>query len=109
MDKEYIENTLRESKFFIKKVPEEHYGVFLKDFIKFFDLKKEEFENLEFIKNGYSVTTPMQISLSLMKKIDEKVYNNKEESIKKFNDFIMVDLDKDLEDYKYIKLYINEF
>lgn len=109
MEKEKIRLTLRENKFFLKKEPEEHYQVFLKDFISFFKLKKEELEKLPIIKANYSTTKPTQISLSLLKKIDDSVFENKTETLKKFKEFIMVDLDEDLEDYKYINLYINNF
>lgn len=72
-------------------------------------MKKEELEKLPIIKGNYRTTKPTQISLSLLKKIDDSVFENKTETLKKFKEFIMVDLDEDLEDYKYINLYINNF
>lgn len=100
---------LRESNFFTKSVPELHYQAFSNDFIKFFGIKKQNFIDLLFIKQSVGSLEPVQISYSLLEKMEDDIFINKEETLKKFDDFIMTDIDTDLKSYKYVYIYVTEY
>lgn len=101
---------LRKNNFFTKSSPELHYQVFLNNFVKFFGINKDNFIKLNFIKQSIGSSEPVQISYSLLEKMDNDIFINKEETLKKFDDFIMYDLDdEELKGYKYVFVYITEY
>ncbi len=101
---------LRENNFFTKDIPEFHHQAFSNDFIKFFEINKENFLNLNFINQSVGSLSPVQISYSLLEKMEDDVFINKEKTLKKFDEFIMENIKNEkLKGYKYVFVYITEY
>lgn len=104
MNNNYKEELL-ENNFILETNPENHFRVYLRDFVSFFNIDEKKFLEENIIKNSIN-PHPTQITFSMMKTLDESVFSNKEETLNKFNDYIMPETEDSLKDFKYLRVHL---